>query len=67
MMSTHGGRALLRRTIEYSGAFASTFDIDTHRHAYNAGKRQVGLHLIEQLESACPDKYLQLLEERYDD
>ena len=67
MMSTEGGRKFVSRILESTGVFVSSFDLDTHRHAYNAGKRQVGLSLIAELQQACPDKYLQLLEERNDD
>lgn len=67
MMSTEGGRKFVTRILDSTGVFTNTFDLDTHKHAYNAGKRQVGLGLIAELEQACPDKYLQLLDERYDD
>ena len=65
MMSTEGGRRFIARILDSTGVFISTFDLDTHKHAYNAGKRQVGLSLVAELEQACPDKYLQLLEERH--
>jgi hypothetical protein len=66
MMSTEGGRRFIGRILESTQVFTSTFDLDTHKHAYNAGKRQVGLSLVSELEQACPDKYLQLLRERHD-
>lgn len=62
MMSREGNRKFLAKLLEYTGVFNSTFDLDTHKHAFNAGRRQVGLHLISELEQACPDKYLQLLD-----
>jgi len=65
-MSTEGGRGFVSRILDSTGVFNSTFDIDTHKHAYNAGKRQVGLTLVKELEQACPDKYLTLLDERHD-
>lgn len=67
MMSTEGGRRFIGRILDSTGVFNSTFDLDTHKHAYNAGKRGVGLNLISELEQACPDKYLQLMDERYGD
>lgn len=67
MMSTEGGRNFVRRILEYSGVFNETFDLDAHKHAYNAGRRKVGLYLIDELQSAVPDKYIQLLRERQDE
>lgn len=67
MMSTQGGRAFVSRILDKCRVFRSTFDPDTHKHAYNAGKRDVGLAIIEDLQQACPDKYLQLLDERNDE
>ena len=66
MMSTEGGRRFITRILESTGVFVSTFDVDTHKHAFNAGKRHVGLGLIAELEQACPDKYMQLMDEKYD-
>lgn len=63
VMSTEGGRNVIRRILDTTGVFTSTWSEDSHKHAYNAGKRQAGLTLVAELQEACPDKYSLLLEE----
>lgn len=63
IMSTEGGRNVIRRHLNSTGVFTSTWNDDSHKHAYNAGKRQAGLTLVAELQEACPDKYSLLLEE----
>jgi hypothetical protein len=67
IMSTKGGRKFIRRVLDYSGVFCDTFDSDTHEHAKNAGRRQVGLWLINEIKEAAPDEYITLIKERNDD
>ena len=62
MMSKEGNRKFIAKILASTGVFTGTFDLDTHKHAFNAGKRQVGLSIISELEHACPDKYLLLLD-----
>ena len=67
MMSTQGGRALMSRILDKTKVFEDAFDVDAYKHAYNAGKRKIGLLIIEDLQQACPDRYSQLLDERNDE
>jgi len=64
IMSTKGGRNFICRVLDQCGVFSDSFDPDTHQHAKNAGRRQVGLWLIGELEEATPGEYLTLLKER---
>ncbi len=66
IMATEGGRKVMYTLLEYTGVFRSTFDKDTHQHAFNAGKRQVGLYLVDELKEAAPDKFNRMMEEQND-
>ena len=54
VMSTRGGRAMISRILDRSGVFRDTFDIDPHVHAQNAGRRQLGLWLLNEIKDAAP-------------
>lgn len=64
IMSTKGGRNFISRVLDECGVFSDTFDTDTHAHAKNAGRRQIGLWLVSELQDATPDEYSTLLRER---
>lgn len=63
VMRTETGRKFISSILDYTGVDNDTYDPDTHAHAYKAGKRKVGLHIIEQIKTACPDMYMQLIRE----
>lgn len=67
IMSTRGGRKFVNRILNQSGVFSDTFDSDTHVHAKNAGRRQLGLWLIRELQEATPGELITLMRERNDE
>lgn len=67
IMSTHGGRSVINRVLEQCGVFSDQFTKCPYEHAKNAGRRQIGLWLIRELEEAASGEYLTLLKERSND
>jgi len=67
IMSTKGGRKFINRVLNQCGVFSDTFDSDTHEHAKNAGRRQIGLWLMNEIQEASPREYTTLLKERLND
>jgi hypothetical protein len=66
LMSNESGRHTMYRVLEFSGIDHDTFNKDSHEHARNAGRREVGLWLRDELKDACFDKYLMMLKENID-
>lgn len=67
IMSTKGGRKFINRVLDQCGVFSDTFDSDTHEHAKNAGRRQIGLWLTNELKEAAPGEFITLMKERLND
>lgn len=63
IMSTEANRRVVYRWLEDTGYFDDMFDVDSHIHAYKAGERSFGCHMVNQLQEACQDKYLLMLQE----
>ena len=53
VMSTKSGRNVINRLMERTGIDEDMFNKDTHLHAQNAGRREVGLWLKDELKKAC--------------
>ena len=66
VMSTESGRNLMHRILNQTGVDENTFNSDTHEHARNAGRREVGLWLRDELKMVCIDNYLRMLKEKND-
>lgn len=64
IMSTKGGRKFVNRILDQCGVFSDIFNSDTHEHAKNAGRRQVGLWLMSEIQEASPGEYVTLMRER---
>ena len=63
LMRQPEGRAFMMRLIQHAGVDADTFHDDTHRNAYNMGKRSQGLMLAQELQRVDKDLYLKMIEE----
>ena len=50
-----------------SGYFTDTFRTDTIDHAYTAGRRSVGVELINRIKSIDFENYLRMLREHEDE
>lgn len=67
IMKTEGGRRFMLRTLVGTGYFGNTFDLDPIKHAFNAGRRQTGITLVEELRDATPGEFELMLKEHYKD
>ncbi len=67
MMASEEGRKFFMSILLNSGVEADTFDSDPLTHAYKAGRRAVGLLLRDELRSAAPASYFQMLKEANDE
>ena len=67
IMASEGGRDFMWRYLQQSYVFVSVFDVDPIQHAYNAGRREVGLFLQREVKEAAPDQYIMMIKEHIDD
>lgn len=67
IMSTKGGRNFINRLLDQCSVFSDSYDSDTHNHAKNAGRRQIGLWLLNEIQEASPGEYITLMKERMND
>jgi hypothetical protein len=63
-MSSESGRRFIKRILDFTEVDENIFNIDTHIHAKNAGKREVGLWLQRELKQAVPGIYNNMLKEQ---
>ena len=67
IMGGESGRKLMYDWMMVAGTFSNTFRADTHEHARQAGKREIGLHIDRELREACPDQYFKMMKENTDE
>lgn len=63
MLSIPSGRRFLWRLIETSGAFGASYSPDTHAMAFTEGRRSVGLEMMVRIQTALPNRWLEMLGE----
>jgi hypothetical protein len=63
VMSSKSGRNTMYRMLQFTGVDENMFNPDTHEHARNAGRREVGLWLRDELKGSCFSEYLIMLKE----
>ncbi len=66
VMSSDSGRNVMFRMLHSTGVDNDTFDPDTHIHAQNAGRRQIGLQWQEEIKAAGLDNYFRMIKENDD-
>jgi hypothetical protein len=59
LMSTVDGRAWMWHQLSTAHIFASTFTPDPLITAFNEGQRAIGLAMLADILSTCPDQYIQ--------
>jgi len=59
ILDSAGGRRFLWKLLEECGVYKISFTGDSYT-AFNEGKRQIGLRLIEDIFDACPDAYIEM-------
>ena len=62
-LSSRAGRSFIFRILEYTSLDIDIFDADTHVHARNSGKRAIGIWLRDELKTASPGNYNQMIRE----
>jgi hypothetical protein len=67
IMRTEGGRNFVLRLLEKTGYFGDTFDSDPIKHAYNAGRRSIGLNLVRELSDSANGEFKTMLKEHFKD
>jgi hypothetical protein len=64
IMSVAPGRRWMCELLEHCHVFSTSFSDATNRMAFMEGQREVGLHLLGDIMSACPDHYVTMMRER---
>ena len=59
-----GGRRFLRRLLEHTGVFHSSFRHNAMLMAHAEGAKDVGYWLMDQLERCCPGGFVTLMQEK---
>lgn len=63
LMSTASGRHWVHSLLETAGIFHSIFSSDPLTMAFNEGRRNQGLQLLNDIMRWCPDDYVQMMRE----
>lgn len=63
VMASDKGRRFVHGLIEFCGPFRSAFSTNGSQENFNLGQQNVGLKLFADIEAACPEKYLVMMEE----
>jgi hypothetical protein len=64
IMSVVAGRGWMCGLLEHCHIFATSFADVPVRMAFMEGQREVGLNLLNDIMSACPDHYITMMRER---
>lgn len=62
-MSTPAGRAWILDILEAAHIFASSFTTDALSTAFREGERNIGLRLLNDIMTSCPDQYITMMRE----
>lgn len=62
LMADKRGRRYVWRLLSLTRVFQSSFTGNSHTF-FNEGTRNVGLKILEDINSLCPERYLQMLQE----
>ena len=63
IMKNEGMRNYMWKHLQEAGVFENIFATDPIKHAHNAGKRQLGLVLNDDLKTYAPDDYVKMIKE----
>lgn len=63
LMKSRQGRRVAHRHLERLGVFQSSFNTNALTMAFNEGRRNEGLRFLGQLNAACPEEYITMLQE----
>jgi len=63
IMGLTQGRRWMHDRLKAASIFATTFNGNALQTAYNEGRRSVGLEILAEIMSSCPDQYVQMMRE----
>lgn len=63
LMSSKRGRRIVWRQLEAAGVFRSSFNTNAMAMAFAEGNRNIGLRLLGQIHSVCPEHYTTMMKE----
>ncbi len=63
IMGNVSGRNVMSRLLKLTGVDSTTFDRDERMHAYNEGRRSIGIELRAELMNAAPGEYMTMIKE----
>ena len=66
-MRNRSSRRFILRLLLTTGYFNSTFDGDVSKSFFNQGRREIGIWLMSELQSAVPDELAAMLKEHFED
>jgi hypothetical protein len=64
IMSLESGRNVIAKILNYTNIDDDIFDQDPVTHARNAGRREIGIWLRNEIIAAAPDQYLRMMKEK---
>lgn len=64
VMGSKEGRRFMWRLLSDAGVYRSSFDSDVAMMAFNEGNRNIGLKLLNDTMTACPQHYARMLDEQ---
>jgi hypothetical protein len=64
IMSVAPGRRWICEMLEHCHIFATSYSDVANRMAFMEGQREIGLNLLGDIMSACPDSYITMMRER---
>lgn len=65
ILSVPEGRRLFWRLLSGAGVFRASFTLNSVQTAYNEGRRDIGLWMLEEINQADPNAFAQLQREYY--
>ncbi|EAB7141311.1 TPA_asm: hypothetical protein GNC16_004491 [Salmonella enterica subsp. enterica serovar Typhimurium] len=63
VMDSEQGRRVVWSLLEKGQVFGACFNVDPHITAFNEGKRNLALVLLQRVMTHCPDQYLKMAAE----
>lgn len=66
-LDTSRGRRILWSVLAQAGVYGRSFTGDALSTAYNEGRREVGIALLERVERSAPGAYLKMMKEALDE
>lgn len=65
-MSTREGRLWIRDLLESTKVFQTSFSPESLKMAFNEGERNIGLRILADVMTSCPDRYIEMMKENKD-